>query len=128
MNWYRESQVEDYFLSNGECDGLRVRDEIPNLSSISASLNKWEKVPGVRNIPIENFYLTGKSYSVSEDKRIEDLAERIRYSGEINPLIVIKDSDGLYILEGSHRADALFRLGIRYIPALIVVDAEDNLS
>jgi hypothetical protein len=126
MNWYKISQIEDYFLSNGECDGLTVRSEVPNTSSISSSLNKWEEVSGIRNIPIEQFNLTGKSYSVSEDKRIEALTEQIRLSKEINPLIVVKDRDGLYILEGSHRADALFRLGIRYIPALIVIDKDEN--
>jgi hypothetical protein len=90
-------------------DGRVVRDNVPNMGSISAELDEYTVLPGVREVPISEFTLTGRSYSVSETKRIEDLAERITDSGEINPLIVVIDAEGPYILEGGHRAEALFR-------------------
>ena len=40
----------------------------------------------------------------------------------IYPLIVVWDEQGLYILEGGHRFDALNMLGIKYFPALVVKD------
>ena len=54
--------------------------------------------------------------------RCKKLAEQIKESGEISPLIVVEDADGLYILEGSHRYDALYYLGAKSFPALLVID------
>lgn len=113
-----------YPRANGMSDGRVVRKEIPNTSSISASLLEYEEVLGVRDIPMSEFHLTGKSYSVSENLRIKRLAEQIMESGEINPLIAVYDNEGLYILEGGHRAEALFINGAKSLPALIIIDRE----
>jgi hypothetical protein len=103
-------------------DGLIVRKHIPNISSISSSLTKYRIHDGVREIPLSEFSLTGKSYSVTETNRIESLANAIKESGEINPLIVVHDDQGYYILEGGHRAEALYLLKKKTAPALIVDD------
>jgi len=101
--------------SGDEVSGLVVREEIPNCSSIRASMESHISC-GLRAVPIEIFSLTGKD---------SDLAKEIDITREINPLIVVVDGhpDGpAYILEGSHRIDALKHLGVSHIPALVVFD------
>ena len=104
--------------------GLRVRPDIPNTNSISSSLENYIELEGIREVPMSEFDLTGKSYSVQENNRIRDLAEEIKNNREISPLIVVADNEGLYILEGGHRAEALYLLGIKSIPALVVIDLD----
>ena len=70
------------------------------------------------------FTLTGRSYSSSENKCIQSLENQIKESKQISPIIVVMDAKGFYILEGSHRADALYNLGASTVPALIVIDTE----
>ena len=76
-------------------------------------------------MPLSEFDLTGKSYSTSETARIKNLAEEIKMSQEIKPLIVVRDKEGLYILEGGHRAEALYLLGVKYLPAKLVIDLDE---
>ena len=116
--------ADKYKMAGAIVDGREVRDDVPNMSSISSSLDDYTVLDGVREVPLSDFALTGKSYSVSETKRIENLAERINESGEINPLIVVIDNEGSYILEGGHRSEALFRLGAKSFPAIVVLDNE----
>lgn len=122
----KESTLESKYpkISNGKSDGRTVREEIPNLDSISASLENYEEVPGIRDIPLSEFDLTGRAYDKYGTDRIKKLAEAIKESGEINPLIVVMDDEGLYILEGGHRAEALHRLGAKSLPAKLVVDTD----
>jgi hypothetical protein len=105
-------------------DGRVVRSSIPNRSSIAAALDNYEILPTVREVPFSAFtQLSPLSYySVSEGKRTRALAAQILHSGEINPLIVVEDAEGPYILEGGHRFDALRELGARAFPALVVLD------
>ena len=97
--------------------GLVVGSHIPNQDSISATLNDYETI-GVREVPMDIFSLQPGN---------EPLANEIRESGRIDPLIVVVDGhpDGMaYILEGSHRIDALKYLGVKSFPALVVLDKE----
>ena len=107
-------------------DGRGVLDDVPNTSSISASLDDYTILPGIREVPMSEFGVTGKSYSVSENKRIEQLAKDIAESGEISPLIVVIDAEGPYILEGGHRIEALFLLGAKSFPSMVVVEELDE--
>ena len=112
-----------YPLAGKVVDGRSVRDDVPNMSSIAASLDAYTVLPGVREVPMSAFPgLTGKSYSASETKRIERLADRIQDSRELNPLIVVIDDEGPYILEGTHRGEALYKLGAKAFPAVVVTD------
>lgn len=106
--------------------GLKVLSDIPNLSSIRATMEKYDILSGVRVAKMDYFNITGKSYSVSENKRILNLENEIRESGTISPLIVVVEGEGDYILEGAHRINALFNLGIKEFPALVVVNKEDD--
>lgn len=65
-----------------------------------------------------------KFYSRSEQERTEYLAAQIQESREINPLIVVEDVKGPYILEGGHRFDALRLLRAKAFPALVVLDLD----
>ncbi len=99
--------------------GLTVRHEIPNQASIESSLEDYEILPGIREIPTsETGEITQpKFYSVEQEEVTRKLAEEIKASGEISPLILVITDTGDYILEGSHRIDALRILGIKSFPA-----------
>ena len=103
-------------------DGRTVRNDVPNTSSISASLTDYEELPGIREVPMSDFELTGKTYDSAGNSRIKQLASQISESKEITPLIVVVDAEGSYILEGAHRADALYNLGAKSFPATVVID------
>ena len=121
----RDVQPESkYKKAGGEVDGRTVRDGVPNTGSISSSLNEYKELPGIREVPMSEFSLTGRHYSVAGTKRIKDLAEEIRQSGEISPLIVVMEKGGPYILEGATRAEALHNLGAKSFPAMVVFDLE----
>lgn len=115
---------DKYKRAKAIVDDRVVRDAIPNRSSIEASLDNYEILPGAREVPFSAFTQMEplSYYSVSEQKRTKNLAEQILQSGEINPLIVVEDTEGPYILEGAHRFDALRELGARAFPALVVLD------
>ena len=117
---------EKYKRAKAIVDGRAVRDAIPNRASIEAGLNTYEILRGVREVPFSAFtQMESLSYySTSEEKRTKNLATQIRQSGEINPLIVVEDVEGPYILEGGHRFDALRELGARAFPALVVLDLD----
>jgi hypothetical protein len=107
--------------------GLTVRKDVPNMSSIAASLDDYEILSGIREVPRNAFdpeYLGSLSYD-KLDQRTKDLAEQIRQSKEINPVIVGMDSKGAYIIEGGHRFDALMSQDTKSIPALVVIDKSD---
>ena len=111
-----------YDIAGDVVDGRTVRDYIPNTESIGATLTDYTEVNGIRDIPLSEFDLTGKHYSVEGTKRIKKLASEIKDSGEINPLIVVLDSEGAYILEGGTRAEALYTLDAKSLPAKVVID------
>jgi hypothetical protein len=99
--------------------GFRVTAHVDNKSSISASLDKYQILPGIRVVPMSLFEISDHEKT---DMRCNRLAEQIRGSGELMPLIVVVDTKGVYILEGSHRVVAMSILGARVIPALVVMD------
>jgi Large polyvalent protein associated domain 38/ParB-like nuclease domain len=108
-------------------DGLEVRGDIPNLSSISATFEDYTVLPGVRAIPFRDFHAFQAPIDAKKTSgRVQDLAGQIRASGEINPLIVVLDQQGPYILEGAHRIDALQLLGKTEFPAVVVVDQSEE--
>ncbi|KKM27132.1 hypothetical protein LCGC14_1577810, partial [marine sediment metagenome] len=99
-------------------DGRIVLEDIPNQSSITASIPKPEILEGVREVLFSSF----ETQEGKTSKRALALAEKIKESGEISPLIVVVDEDGPYILEGANRFDALRELGAKSFPAQVVLD------
>lgn len=119
-------KTKKFEIAGPYVDGRLVRKDIPNISSIAASLDWYETLPGIREVPFSAFTQMGplKYYSASEERRTKALAKKILESKEINPLIVVIDQDGPYILEGGHRFDALRELGAKSFPALVVLDLD----
>lgn len=106
-------------LASDQVSGLVVRESVPNQDAIEASLPDYEILPGIREVRLSDF--TG---APDVTKKSRSLAEQIRASGEITPLIVVQDKDGLYVLEGANRWDALHELGVQSFPAMVVLDVE----
>lgn len=119
--------VEPYPLAGPSVDGLEVLDEVPNTSSIGSSLSDYTVLRGIRAVPLSTFEIGPKFFYATNDfKRSEALARGVEVSGALKPLIVVVDSKGPYILEGTHRLYALHLLGKTAFPALVVVDHEDG--
>lgn len=118
----------DFARAGALVDGREVLEGVPNKSSIEASLNHYEILPGIREVPFTAFDPSWsqppKFYSATEKQRTEALAAHINESKALQPLIVVVDKEGPYILEGGHRFDALRILGAKAFPALVVVDRE----
>ena len=108
--------------------GLNVASgSIPNTESISASMNKWDELPGIREVPLSDFGSAKPDdnfYALNDFQRSKRLTEEIRDSRSITPLIVVIDHEGPYLLEGLHRFVALGELGVRSFPALVVIDLD----
>ena len=119
-----QSARDKYKRAQKIVDGRVVRDVIPNRTSIESSLDRYEILPGVREVPFSAFDQMGslRYYSIDEERRTKNLAAQIKQSGEINPLIVVEDGEGPYVLEGGHRFDALRELKAKAFPALVVLD------
>lgn len=102
-------------------DGRKVRDKVPNMGSIEATFNEgeYEVLSGIREMPMSEFELGG-----TVPKRGKELATEINESGELNPLIVVIEKNGAYILEGANRFDALREIGAKSFPAKIVIDTK----
>ena len=113
-----------YRQAKGTVDGRTIRNpsEIPNEDSIAATLDDWDELPGLREVPLYDFELTGKWYSAEGSERIRALQLEIQASDEISPLIVVIDDEGPYILEGATRAEALYNLDAKTFPAKVVID------
>lgn len=107
--------------------GLVVREHVPNMESIPASFYNYKVEEGVRELPMSDIPYTAAEdiFSSADDiKRSKELAEQIKSSGEINPLIIVEDSKGKYILEGAHRMAALNEIGVDTFPAVVVKDLD----
>jgi hypothetical protein len=119
-----EGNGGEYNRAGKVVSGLKVRSFVPNQDSIAASLTDYEILPGIREVPLASF---DPQYQPVRDDRTKALAEQIKASGEINPLIVAVDSKGPYIIEGGHRFDAMYLLGVRSFPAMVVIDKEADV-
>lgn len=115
-----------YKIAGDIVDGRLVRPHVPNTSSIYSSLDRYEVLEHIREVPFSAFTMMPKLewYSKSEELRTRDLAQAIKRSKEIAPLIVVEDRKGPYILEGGHRFDALRLLKAKSFPALVVLDLD----
>jgi hypothetical protein len=105
--------------------GYVVREDIPDRSSIGASLENY-KTLGLQEVPMTAFGVQGKPQYYSKQTReyTQNLANQISQNKELNPLIVVKDKEGYYVLEGGHRFDALRELDAQSFPALVVEDLD----
>lgn len=122
-----DDQIPSEFpLAGDQVDNLEVLDDVPNMGSISATLDDYKILQGIREVPISGFEtdIRKNFYSKSDHDRVRHLSNQIKDSHQIKPLIVVKDREGLYVLEGGHRLVALAMIGVKTIPALVVLDLE----
>lgn len=107
-----------------------VVGSVSNYSSIEASLGRdWEELDGIREVPFVAFTEMPDKLefrSDEEETRTRELADEIKASGQIEPLIVVVDKRGPYVLEGAHRFDALRLLKAKSFPALVVLDTSSQ--
>ena len=82
-------QDKEYPLAGEVVDGRNVIDNIDNTSSIGASMYHYRILNGIREVPMSDFQVSGKHYSVEGTQRIQQLASEIQQSREISPLIVV---------------------------------------
>jgi len=129
--WWKTCEYKleytDYPKAQDQTSGLSIGETIPNTGSIDSSLVDYEILPGIREIPLSEFASSPKElfYAADDIAWAKSLAEKIKASGYIDPLIVVIDKEGPYILEGAHRLGALHLLGMQTFPAKVVLDLED---
>lgn len=115
--------MNEYPLAGPELDGLRVTGSVPDQMSICSSLDNYKVLKGIRAVPMDDFsYGLDNYYAADDQQRCCELAEEIQFNGYIDPLIVVIDAQGPYVLEGNHRLVALGLLGKKYFPAKVVLD------
>jgi disulfide oxidoreductase YuzD len=129
MKLLRLFESVDYYskypvLNKEYLNGLKVTENIPNTESIDSSLYEYEVLDGIRIVPLSDFNANPKDlfYAKNDIDRTKSLANKIKENKYIDPLIVVIDKEGPYILEGGHRLGALFLLNKKYFPALVVLD------
>jgi hypothetical protein len=117
---------------SGSVDDRRVTDDVPNMSSISASLYHYDILDDIRAVPMSDFedQKQPSFYSTTEADRVKKLAADINRNKWIDPLIVVYDKDHTspYVLEGGHRFDALKLLHATTVPALVVIDLDESIN
>ena len=107
---------------------INIGQDIKNMGSIPASLENYEIVQGIQTLPIdafENRNMYDLFYAKNDMDRVRSLAGQIQENNRIDPLIVVQDSEGYYVLEGGHRLGALDAIGAEEVPAMIVKDLDD---
>ena len=129
MSWLQKIALDwdsKYPLAGNMVNGLKVRGQVPNMDSISSSLLDYKILPGIREIPMWDVGgARGTFYAHDDIQKSIRLAEEIKTSREISPLIVeVNERDDLNIIEGTHRLAALSELGAKFFPAIVVIDLE----
>lgn len=115
-----------YPKAGATVDGFLVGEKIPNMGSIGSTLSRYTSL-GVRELPFEDFGHPDNMFYAADDwNHAAALAEQIKHSGRIDPLIVVHDKEGPYILEGAHRFVAMHKLGAKTFPALVVRDDDSH--
>lgn len=126
--WCNGTITRDQYprIKDDMVDGLRVGTNISNTDSISASLLDYEELAGIRAIPISEFKSAPRQlfYAKNDLDYVDRLAGKIKQNGYVDPLIVVVDKEGPYVLEGGHRLGALHLLGKKEIPAMVIMDLE----
>lgn len=102
-----------------------IEEYVSDLNSVIAALDDFTIIPGIHNIPLNDWIHDEISLSTTNNiYHIKELAEQIQYSRKICPLIIGITEIGPFLLEGVHRLQALYLLGAKTFPSVIVVDVD----
>lgn len=108
-------------------DGRKVLSDVPNTSSIGATLYDYTILKGIRSVNMKEFGGPRTVFYAKNDfDKARELAAQIKQSKEISPLIIVIDNEGPYILEGAHRYVALYYLKAKAFPAMVVIDEDEE--
>jgi hypothetical protein len=126
------AKIPEYPHARATVDGRKVvHGLVPNASSIESSLNKYRVLPGIREVPMTAIPKTRPRdlfYAADDLAKVNSLADQIKDSKLIVPLIVVNDREGTYVLEGAHRLGALNVLRAKSFPALVVEDLDPEIG
>lgn len=142
MNWLQKIATEylhpniekmiDYWdkkypICKDSVSGLLINSDIPNTNSISSSMENWQELKGIRELPMSDFAEPKNIFYAANDfQKSRHLSDQIKHSKTISPLIIGIDKEGPYILEGVHRYVALHYINIPSFPALVIIDISDD--
>lgn len=94
------------------------------IDTAGANFNDYELAPGIRSMSLEGIDLSGYD-NAKDTARIERLADELKASGEIEPLIAGVEAEGhIWLIEGQHRARALKRRGYKRVPVKVIVSMD----
>jgi len=117
---------KEYPKAGSKVDGREVGDEIPNQDSISSTFTDYKILPGIREISMKDWGTPNQYFYAKNDlDRSKELAEEIKNSNWIAPLIIADEGGEPYILEGGHRYVALYYLDAKSFPAMVVISHDD---
>lgn len=129
LNYLSEQYHEldkKYPKAGSKVDGRKVLPNVDNTSSIGATLDEYYILKDIRVMKMSEFGGPRSVFYAKNDfDRARALAEKIKESKEISPLIIVIDDEGPYILEGAHRYVALYYLKAKSFPAMVVVDEDE---
>lgn len=118
-----------YKKAGSVVDGRKVLSNVDNMDSIGSTLYNYTILNGIRVVSMSEFDGPKSVFYAKNDfDHSKMLAEKIKESNSISPLIIVIDDEGPYILEGSHRYVALYYLKAKSFPALIVVDDDEYIG
>ena len=82
----------------------------------------------VTDIEVEKIYaFENHPFKVTDDEKMEELVESIRYNGVLTPVIVRPDDEGGYeMISGHRRLYAVNKIGLPTIPANIKEMTDDD--
>jgi hypothetical protein len=112
-----------YPKAGNNIEGFTVGQKVSNTASISATFDDYVTLKDIREVPTSEFALVDYK-STSDIERVGTLIGLISDNERIDPLIVVMDKEGLWVLEGMHRLAAIQHMKIKNFPALIVLDLD----
>ena len=99
------------------------------LGLLAEDLVKDAPVPvnGIVSIPVEEIHpFHDHPFRLYEGDRLEDMVQRIREHGVLNPVIVRKAARGYEMLAGHNRTNAAKIAGLTEVPAIVKTDLSDK--
>lgn len=96
----------------------KLKFEVGENIKSTTPLDQSAELQDIKSIPLSSF-------SVEASDASKKLAKKIQKSEKIDPITVIQDKDGFKIVDGEKRVAAMNELGMRDIPAKIIIDMKN---
>ena len=96
---------------------FEVGDKI-DVSGVNKVTSDPAELEDIKSIPLTSFNVESSTGS-------KKLAKKIEASKKIDPITVVQDKDGFKIVDGEKRVAAMNELGLKNIPAKIIIDLKN---